>query len=66
MIVARCVSTVLRLILRSLATSLFVWPSAISCTTLRSRLVIADTVLSGLAKYTSNRVSETFLVKNGR
>ena len=64
--VARCVSTVFRLMLRTRATSLLVWPSAISCTTLRSRLVIADTVLSGLARYTSSRDSETFLVKNGR
>ena len=55
MIAARCVSTVLRLMLRMLAICLLVWPSAISCTTPRSRLVSVDPSRSGRARNESEQ-----------
>src|SRR5262249_26089791 len=59
MIAARCVSTVLGLMLSTLAICLFVQPSAISCTTLRSRLVSGE----GTATLATSPQLDTLSVK---
>src|SRR6476661_7377008 len=65
MIAARWLSTVLRLILRSRAISLFGCPSATNCTTARSRSVRVEAEWRVLVRNDFNNTSETPEVKNG-
>ena len=65
MTVARCVSTVLRLMLSKPAMCLFVWPSAISWTTPASRFVSVDPIALDAVTNDFSNASETLVVKNG-
>src|SRR5436190_20876801 len=65
MMAARWLSTVFRLMLRMPLTSLLVCPSAISCSTLRSRLVRGDALPLPRCRNDSSSASVTFAEKKG-